>query len=169
MSFNDGPAERQSHPHSIGLRSVERLEDALQIFRINARPGIAHYHENLFRPDLLGADRQLSCLSLNSVHCLDRVQDQVQKDLLQLNTIPLNGGQLLRKMGMERDCMLGHCASRQSNRLVDHFVKIKAMLLRRRFLDVITDPFDDVSGAIGIADDTAERFPDLAQVWWLFV
>jgi hypothetical protein len=80
MSFNEGPADRQPNPHSVGLCSVERLEDALQIFRINARPGIAHCHENLFRPGLLGADRKLSCLSLNSIHCLDRIQDQVQKD-----------------------------------------------------------------------------------------
>ena len=39
------------------------------------------------------------------------------------------------------------------------------MLSRRRFLDVITDPVDDVSGSIGIAHDTVERFPDFAQVW----
>jgi hypothetical protein len=32
---------------------------------------------------------------------------------------------------------------------------------------VITDPIDDVSGSIGIAHDTAERFPDLPQVWRL--
>ena len=38
------------------------------------------------------------------------------------------------------------------------------MLSRRRFLDVITDPVDDDSRAVGIAYDTAERFPDLAQV-----
>ena len=42
-------------------------------------------------------------------------------------------------------------------------------LSRRRFLDVITDPVDDVSGAIGIAHDAAERLPDLAQVRRLHV
>ena len=38
--------------------------------------------------------------AFDSVHCLDRVQDQVQKDLLQLNTIPLNGRQPLPKVGL---------------------------------------------------------------------
>ena len=61
------------------------------------------------------------------------------------------------------------CASRYFNCVVDRFVKIEAMVLRRRFLDVIADPLNDISGAIGIADDTAERFPDPVQIWWLFI
>ena len=43
------------------------------------------------------------------------------------------------------------------------------MLSRRRFLDVITDPVDDVSSPIGVAHDTAERFPDVAEVWRLLI
>ena len=57
----------------------------------------------------------------------------------------------------------------QYNHLVDRLVKIKMPLSRRRLLDVITDPVDDVSGAIGIAHNAAERFPDLAQVRRLHV
>jgi hypothetical protein len=30
---------------------------------------------------------------------------------------------------------------------------------------VITNPVDDESRSVGIANDTAERFPDLVQVW----
>jgi hypothetical protein len=48
-------------------------------------------------------------------------------------------------------------------------IEIKTILSRRRFLDVVADPVDDGSGSIGIAHDTAERFPDLAQVWRLSV
>ena len=59
--------------------------------------------------------------------------------------------------------------SRQDNHLVDRLVKIKVLLSRRRLLDVITDTVDDVSGAIGIAHDAAERLPDLAQVRRLHV
>ena len=43
------------------------------------------------------------------------------------------------------------------------------MLSRRRFLDVITDPVDDISGSISIIHDAGERFPDLAQIWWASV
>jgi hypothetical protein len=89
--------------------------------------------------------------------------------LLQLNTIPLNGKQPLRKVDLDRDCVLGDCASRQYNHLIDRLIEIKAILSGRRFLDVISHAVDDVSGSIGIAHDTVERFPDLAQVWRLLV
>ena len=54
--------------------------------------------------------------------------------------------------------------SRQSDHFVDRLVQIETTLSRRRFLDVITDPVDDISGSIGIVDDTGERFPDFAQI-----
>ena len=110
---------------------------------------------------LLGADQQLSSPRLDRAHCFNRVQDQVQDDLLQLNTIPLNGKQSVRKPGLDRDTILGDCASRQYNHLIDRRIEIKTLLSRRRFLDVITDAVDDVSGSIGIAHDAAERFANL--------
>jgi hypothetical protein len=58
--------------------------------RSNTRPRIAHCHEDAICLALLRADRQFSWPLLNRAHCFDRIQDQVQDDLLQLNTIPLN-------------------------------------------------------------------------------
>ena len=84
---------------------------------------------------------------------------------MQLNTISLNGSQPLRQACLDGNSILGDCASRQHNHLIDRFIEIKTMLSRRRF----TDPVDDVSGSIGIAHDTAKRFPDLAQVWRLLI
>ena len=44
-------------------------------------------------------------------------------------------------------------------------LRSKRLLSRRRFLDVITDAADDILCSIGIPDDTAERFPDFAEIW----
>jgi hypothetical protein len=63
------------------------------------RPGIANRDEDAVRLRLLGADQQLSRPRLDRAHCFDRIQDQVQHGLLQLNTIPLNGKQPLDKTG----------------------------------------------------------------------
>src|SRR5712691_6848113 len=60
VGIDDRPADRQPHPNSAGLRGVESLENALEMFRTNARPGIAHCHENATGLGLLGADQQLS-------------------------------------------------------------------------------------------------------------
>src|SRR5215472_5493430 len=43
-------------------------------------------------------------------------------------------------------------------------MKIKALLSRRRFLDLLTDAVNDLSGSIDIANDTTDCFADLAQV-----
>jgi hypothetical protein len=113
---------------------------------------------------LLGAEKQLS-RRIDGAHCLDRVQNQIQDDLLQLNTIPLNGKQLVRRLQPEGNTMPGDCAPRQFNHLGDRLIKIQAILTRRRLLYVSPDTVDDVAGSIGIAHDTPERFPDFAQIW----
>src|ERR1700738_479664 len=61
MGIYNGPADRQPHSNSIGLRGVEGLENALEMRRINARPGIAHGHEDATCLVLVGADQQLAC------------------------------------------------------------------------------------------------------------
>src|ERR1700747_997736 len=54
MSIDDGTAYRQPHACSTGLGGVEGLEDAIEMRRIDARPGIADRHEGV-RVVLLGA------------------------------------------------------------------------------------------------------------------
>src|SRR5216684_5562578 len=158
VGIDDRAADRQSHPYPARLRGVESLENAIDMVRINARPGISHGHENATGLGLLGADQQLAWPRLDRAHGFDRVQDQVQDDLLQLNAIPLNGSQPLCKAGLNRDSILGDCASCPHDHFIDRLIEIKTMLPRRRFPDVITDLVDNVSGAIGIAHYTAERF-----------
>jgi hypothetical protein len=48
MGIDDGPADRQPHSHSAGLRGVESLENALDMLRIDARPGIANRDKDAF-------------------------------------------------------------------------------------------------------------------------
>src|SRR6266480_3278848 len=90
MGIDDRSADRQSHPRSVGFRGVEGLENALDLFRTNAGPRIAYFHEDAICLVLRGADRQLSSPRFDRAHCFDRVQDQVEYDLLHLHTIPLN-------------------------------------------------------------------------------
>ena len=163
MSIYDGPAYRQPHSCSIGLGGVESVEDALQLRPIDARSGIAHGHENACVV-LLRADQQLSWTRLNRAHCFNRVEDQVQQDLLKLNAIPMDGGRPLREASLDRDSVLVDRASRQSNHLVDCLTQIETLLLRRRFLDLIADPLDDIVGPIGTVDNTGKGFPGLTRI-----
>src|SRR4029077_7358667 len=49
VGIDDRPADRQPHPRSVGLGGVESPENALEMFLINAQPGIAHGHEGATR------------------------------------------------------------------------------------------------------------------------
>src|SRR6516162_5778588 len=132
MGVDDRPADRQPHSRSAGFGTIECLENALAMARIKARPGIAHCHEDA-RVVLLGADQQLSWLRLNRAHCLNRVQSQVQDDLLQLNAVAMNGKQSVSKPGLDRYTVSGDCVSRQHDHLIDSRIEIKTLLSRRRF------------------------------------
>src|SRR5262245_65058125 len=105
MSIDDGAAYRQPHACSTGLGGVEGCEDSFEMRRINTRSGIAHGHEDACLL-LLGADQQLSCPRLYRTHGLSRIQHEVQQDLLELNAVPLNGKQTLRKPGLDGDAIL---------------------------------------------------------------
>jgi hypothetical protein len=90
--MNDGSTDRESQTHSAGLGGVESLENAVPRFDINPGPGIAHRNEHTVCVAFLGANQQLSKSAANRAHCFDRVKDQVQNDLLQLNAIPHHAG-----------------------------------------------------------------------------
>ena len=138
MSIDDGAAYRQPHARSIGLRGVEGV-----------RPG-RDAPDRCPAPESRTATRTpaWSCSVLinssrgpvlNRAHCFSRVQNQIQQDLLQLNAIPQNRKQSIRKPGLDRNAISEGHASRQYDHLVDCRVKIKTLLSRRRFLDVLTD------------------------------
>jgi hypothetical protein len=42
MICDDRPANRQPHTHSVGFRCKERLEDAVEVLRIDPRSGVFH-------------------------------------------------------------------------------------------------------------------------------
>src|SRR5215813_10201315 len=100
MSIDDGPAYRQPHACSTGLRGVEGVEDSFEMRRLNAWPGIANGHEDAGLV-LLRADHQLSCPRHYRAHCFSGIQNEVQQDLLQLNAISLNAKQSVRKPGLD--------------------------------------------------------------------
>src|ERR1700722_9751326 len=73
VGIDDRPADRQSHLYSARLRRIESVENTIEMVWIDARPGIAHGHENATGLGLLGADRQLSWPRLDRAHGFDRV------------------------------------------------------------------------------------------------
>src|ERR1700724_1722496 len=97
MSLDDGPADRKADPDSGGFRGEEGLEDPLAILGGDAGPRVAYRDEQPLRRARFGADHQLARVLIDAGHGLDRVHDQIQHDLLQLNSISVNRRQLWRE------------------------------------------------------------------------
>src|ERR1700746_2145470 len=105
VSMDDGPAYRQPHACSTGLRGVEGVEDPIEMRRINSRSGIPDCHEDTSCLVLLGTDDQLSYPYLGCANCFSRIQNQFKQDLLQLNAIPQNRKESIRKPGLHRNAI----------------------------------------------------------------
>src|SRR6201991_4793567 len=67
MGFDNRAADREAHAHAAGLCGVEGIENAIELFRMDARPGIVHRHKDTCVV-LLGADQQVSRRCLNRAH-----------------------------------------------------------------------------------------------------
>ena len=63
---------------------------------------------------------------------------------------------------MDRNPVPESHALRQYDHFDDCRVEIKTLFSRWCFLYLLSNAIDDISDSIGIANDTGERFPDLA-------
>jgi len=93
MGFDNGSANRQAHPHALRLRRKERMEDAVQIFRVNSRPRILHGYQDALGIAYRRFQPQTSCPIVNGIHGLDRVGNKIGDDLPQLDPVRQNRSQ----------------------------------------------------------------------------
>ena len=98
-----------------------------------------------------------------------RIQDQIDDDLLQLNTIAPNGIQVGRETCANRDCVLLDRGPHHFSHLLNCFIEVEMAIPRWCFFDMIADAVDDSFAAVGIPDDTSERVPDLGHIWRIHV
>src|SRR5262249_25031800 len=82
VSFDNRPADCQSHAHALRLGRVEGIEETVEGLRIQARAGISHGDQYRLRVIGAGANQQLSWAIAGAVHGFYRVVDQVENDLL---------------------------------------------------------------------------------------
>src|SRR5437016_2459763 len=95
MRLDDRTGNRQTHPHTAGLRGVEGIEEVLHARRREAWTRVPHLDEHSVRFGFLAADEQLSRSLARAGHRLDCVDDQVEDHLLELDPICLDERQAL--------------------------------------------------------------------------
>src|SRR6185436_15361829 len=88
MFLDDGAADGEANTHAVAFRRVEGVEQLGHVLRVDTDAGIAHAHAHTIALLVLGSDQQLPRPIVHGGHRIRGVADQVQDDLLELNTIP---------------------------------------------------------------------------------
>jgi hypothetical protein len=73
VSFDNGAANRRAHPHAMGLRCKECIEDAVDIFWLYPRTGILNRDFHTVRFKGFGFDLQLAWSIHDPAHGIDGV------------------------------------------------------------------------------------------------
>src|SRR6266849_3316013 len=96
MSLDDRAADRQSHTHSFGLGGVEGVEDAVHVGWIESRTDICDRDQHVARLLELRSNSQYPRPVHDRAHCLDAIHDQIEDDMLQLDTVARDGFDTVR-------------------------------------------------------------------------
>src|SRR4029450_3217763 len=105
MSLDDRAADGEADTHAVAFCRVEGVEQLAHVLRIDADAGIAHAHAHTIALLVLGSDQQLPRPIVHGGHRIRGVADQVQDDLLELNTIPGDRGEALGELQLKRDAI----------------------------------------------------------------
>src|SRR6266480_1629002 len=102
MSLNDGAADGEADTHAVAFRRVEGVEQLGHALRVDADAGIAHAHAHTIAVLVFGSDQQLPRPIVHGGHRIRGVADQVQDDLLELNTIPRDRWKVVGELQLKR-------------------------------------------------------------------
>ncbi len=91
MSLNDLAADRQSDTHTVALGRVKGIEQPLKVLRIDAGPGILHAQTHAIVCFPARSDQQAPRAVVNTSHGVGSIAEQIQDDLLELDTISGDG------------------------------------------------------------------------------
>ena len=97
MGLDDGAADRESYSDPARLCSEERFKNTFKIFRSDPLPRVGNRDKYITSFVVLGGNLQLPRPIVDRTHRFHRIQYQVERYLLQLDAITLNGRQTVCK------------------------------------------------------------------------
>ena len=165
MRFDDRAANGETEPQTARFGRLESLEQLLDSRRREAWPRISYLDQHAIRLGLLGADQQVSVPFVEAAHRVDRIHDQVEYYLLQLDPISLDKRRVVRELSPDRDAIVGCFATGKGHHFEDRVVDCDGILARRCPFDERADPTDHLAGATTIPYDKSERLIHFMNIW----
>src|SRR5580658_3596965 len=98
MALDNGTANAQPHPHSVTLGCIEGFKESLHVSRCDAHARVLHCQPHAVAFVFFGSDDQLSRTVINADHCVRSVLEQIEHDLLKLDTIACNPREIVGKL-----------------------------------------------------------------------
>ena len=95
MSLDDRAADRQPNTHTAALGGIEGFEQLFEILRTDTDARILHAETHMIIGLSAGSDQELPGAVFDTNHRLGSIAKQVERDLLQLDTVSHDGGDIL--------------------------------------------------------------------------
>src|SRR5262245_56078919 len=94
MTFDDRAAHGQADPHALRLGGEERLEELLRIAGIKTHAAVAHGNTHATVVVEARPDGELARSIIDSEHGIRGIREQVEDDLLKLNSVAYDDGEV---------------------------------------------------------------------------
>ena len=155
MGLDDRTADRQPHPHAARFCREQWIEYPLEFLRADSCSGVRHRYDDAPAVVDLGPHAQDPRPILGR-HRIDRVRDQVQKHLLQLNLIASHLRYPCIRLGLDQYSVPLQIVARQSERFADKFVDVERNSVPGVLLEDCPNASDHGCRAMAISDDLLE-------------
>src|ERR1700730_2617186 len=164
MGLNDRTADRQTHPHAARFCSEQRMEYVLEVLRADSCAGVRHRHDYVPTAAHPGPDAQ-DPRSVLGGHRVDGVGDQVQKHLLQLDSVSSYLRYLCIRLGLDQYPVPLQIAARQGGGFPDEVGDVERSSVSGVLLEHGTNASDHRPRAMAISDDPRECRLRFLDIW----
>src|SRR3977135_4224734 len=156
MGLNDRTADRQTHPHTARFCSEQWIEYPLELLRADSCSGVRTGHDYAPAVVDLGPHPQDPRPILRR-HGVDRVRDQIQQHLLQLDSISSYLRYLRIRLGFEQYPVPLQIVARQGEDFADKFVDVERSSVPGVLLKDRPNAVDHRSRAKAVNGDPFQR------------
>ncbi len=155
VSLNDGAADGETHPHSLGLGGEEGFEEFVERFGA-AGSTVADGDFDLARFDLVRFHGNAPLVAGQLADGVDGVGEEVDEDLLDLYVIDWRGRQAGCEFEVELYIIVAEIDLQKRGALAGEAIDVGGTFLRRDFADEAVHAANYLAGALRLRHDLLE-------------
>ena len=164
MRFDDRPTDRQSHSHALQFCREERLEDVVNVFRINALSRVFYRHPYPVRIMNCRFHPQDSRTSRYRIHSFGGIPDQVQDDLLQLAALAKHQRKRAGQLDLDTDSLRLQLLAHKREDILNNNIEFDRRFFLAVFLEHRSNASDYLTSTVTGTDNIAHSRARLVEI-----